>query len=393
MKKSRLLIYFLSVGIPGLVLLKLVFDFAHQRSQDQGIPGGASVSSSDLNPAMPGFSQSTATAAEPKNAKGYNDRGLARRARGDLDGAIGDYTRALALDPRYAQAYSNRGIAKQMKGDISGAIADYTQAITLDPKYAHAYNNRGIAKANLGDLNGAMADFNQAVAIDPKNPQAYHNRGMARTITGDWDGAIADYSQAIAINPKDVMACNNRGIAKANKGDLDDAIADYTMAIMIDPGDAQAFSNRGLARMAKHDLNGAIGDFQQAITLHPQNSDYAHFYLWLAQTGQNRKTDADSELTAYMTSRPDVYAGDWPSKVGGFLLGQINEADFLSAASSGDPQKNPRLHCEAWYYAGMKHLLVGEKTAAANDFQKCLATNQKDSPEYFCAVTGLKMLK
>jgi Flp pilus assembly protein TadD len=45
-----------------------------------------------------------------------------------------------------AISYNDRGIAKQKKGDLDGAMADIEQAIRLNPKYAIDYTNR--AKAN-----------------------------------------------------------------------------------------------------------------------------------------------------------------------------------------------------------------------------------------------------
>jgi tetratricopeptide (TPR) repeat protein len=54
--------------------------------------------------------------------------------------------------------YYNRGLAKQDKGDLDGAIADYNRAIELDPKYFFAYNNRGNAKKDKDDLDGAIGD-------------------------------------------------------------------------------------------------------------------------------------------------------------------------------------------------------------------------------------------
>src|SRR3989344_6946387 len=79
-------------------------------------------------------------------ALAYNNRGIAKRAKGDLNGAIADYNRALELDPRHANAYINRGYAKQVRGDHDGAITDYNRALKFDPQYALAYNNRGLAK-------------------------------------------------------------------------------------------------------------------------------------------------------------------------------------------------------------------------------------------------------
>src|SRR5436305_1509361 len=100
-------------------------------------------------------------------ADDYNSRGLAKEAKGDHDGAIADYNRAIADDPKQPSAYMNRGFAKEAKGDLDGAIADYNRAIELDPKLAAAdYNNHGITKEGKGDHDGAIADFNRAVELD-----------------------------------------------------------------------------------------------------------------------------------------------------------------------------------------------------------------------------------
>ena len=144
----------------------------------------------------------------------YSNRGVAKKAKGDLDGAIADYNRAIELDPKDASAYYNRGNAKKAKGDLDGAIADYNRAIELDPKLAIAYYNRGNAKDDKGDLDGAIADYNRAIELDPKYAIAYNNRGFAKEARGDLDGAIADYNRAIELDPKLAIAYNNRGNAE-----------------------------------------------------------------------------------------------------------------------------------------------------------------------------------
>ncbi len=69
-------------------------------------------------------------------APNYNNRGLAKEGKGDHDGAIADYNRAIELNPKYAGACNNRGLAKQAKGDLDGAIADYNRALELAAKLA-----------------------------------------------------------------------------------------------------------------------------------------------------------------------------------------------------------------------------------------------------------------
>ena len=96
------------------------------------------------------------------------DSGNAKRAKGDLDGAIEDYTKAIQLKPRNADAYYERGLAKRAKGDLDGAIADFTNAVELKPDFAEAYGSRGDAKKAKGDLDGANADHTKYIQLKPQ---------------------------------------------------------------------------------------------------------------------------------------------------------------------------------------------------------------------------------
>src|ERR1019366_8615820 len=62
-----------------------------------------------------------------------------------------------------AAIFCNRGNAKQAKGDLDGAIADYDQAIAIQPNFAEYYRNRSVAKKRKGELEAAMADCNKAI--------------------------------------------------------------------------------------------------------------------------------------------------------------------------------------------------------------------------------------
>src|SRR5258708_904254 len=101
--------------------------------------------------------------------------------------------------PSTATDYVNRGIEKVKKGDPDGAIADFTRAIEIDPRYTSAYLNRGISRKEKGDLAGAIADYTTVVEIDPRNASGYYNRGIALDAKGDHDRAIADYTKVIEI--------------------------------------------------------------------------------------------------------------------------------------------------------------------------------------------------
>ena len=248
-------------------------------------------------------SGSKVTLAPREDAIAYYNRGNAKDDKGDLDGAIADYNRAIELDPKLAIAYNNRGNAEKAKGDLSGAIADYNRAIELDPKHASAYYNRGNVKDARGDLDGAIADFNLAIELDPKDADAYTNRGRCKEAKGDLDTAIADYNRAIELDPKFAIAYNNRGNAKKKaKGDLDGAIADYNRAIELNPKYGSAYYNRGNAKEAKGDLDGAIADFKRATELDPKLAIVYKF----RGAAKNAKVPLASSASPIMTPAPGV---------------------------------------------------------------------------------------
>ena len=60
----------------------------------------------------------TASLQLEPHAATYLNRGLARHALGDTDGALADYTESLRLNPSDPQAYNNRGMLRRDRGDL-----------------------------------------------------------------------------------------------------------------------------------------------------------------------------------------------------------------------------------------------------------------------------------
>jgi tetratricopeptide (TPR) repeat protein len=324
----------------------------------------------------------------------YYFGGVAKASEGDLNGAIAEFNRLIQLNPKDEIAYYNRGLLEANKGDFDIAIADFNHAIQLSPTFARAYNDRGSVKATKRDIDGAIADFNYAIQLSPRFVQAYINLGSAKADTEDFDEAIADFNHAVQLDPDSVQAFENLGSAKARTGDFEGAIAEYNQAIQLDPKDFDAFEMRALTKQLKGDFEGALGDLVLFDELAPPGEiqDYPHLDTWLVRTRRGQSAEASRELAAYLGSRRNMPAGDWISKIGRFLLDQISETDFLGGATSSDVEESRAQQCEAWYYAGMKRLLAGDKRTAADYFNKCLGTQEKNFDEYILAQAELKSL-
>jgi tetratricopeptide (TPR) repeat protein len=225
---------------------------------------------------------SEAVRLQPDFAEAFYNRGIARKDKGDMEGAERDFEQAIGVQPDYAAAFNNRGVARKAKHDLDGALQDYDEAIRLQPDFAIAFNNRGNARKDKGDLEGALQDYDEAIRLKSDYAGAFYNRGSARADKGDPDGAIADYTEAIRLKPDYAEAFYNRGNARKAKGDPDGAIADFIEAIRFRPDYAKAFNNRSGVRKAKGDLDGAIQDLNEAIRLMPDFAEafYNRALIW-----------------------------------------------------------------------------------------------------------------
>ena len=108
---------------------------------------------------------SSAQAQPAPTAKELVRKGIALIAGNKVDAAIESFTEAIEKNPQYAEAYVRRGMARRGKGDLAGAIEDYEKAASIDEKataknpfVAEAYANRGFIRLNALDVGGAIAD-------------------------------------------------------------------------------------------------------------------------------------------------------------------------------------------------------------------------------------------
>ena len=76
--------------------------------------------------------------SEPRDARGYLERGNVRAGLGDGQGAIADYTCALQLDPDLAEAYAGRSLVRYLQGDNLGVLSDYQQTYQLNYQLAQS---------------------------------------------------------------------------------------------------------------------------------------------------------------------------------------------------------------------------------------------------------------
>jgi tetratricopeptide (TPR) repeat protein len=172
--------------------------------------------------------------------------------KGDLDGAIADYDRAIELEKGDGMLYKLRGFAQECKKNSYGAISDYLAASRLGGGNRTYYDQ-------------LLADSTHAIEQDGKNAQAYKSRGFVRFIKGDYDGAVSDFSRVISLESKNSIGYIYRGIAKSSKQDFLAADADLEKAEQIEPTFAACFFWRAASEMRRIEVFKDIDKMRSEI--------------------------------------------------------------------------------------------------------------------------------
>jgi tetratricopeptide (TPR) repeat protein len=183
------------------------------------------------------------SAQNSSSARDFLKRGNLLYSKGDLEGAINSYNKALAASPEMTDALVARGKALRLKGDFDGAIEDFEQAAVLDlrilssiPEAAATYTMRGNLRVNSFDLDGAVADFDKAVRCEPASADPVIKRGEAKLIRGDFNEAISDFDAGLLLRPgklQSSLALAGRGYANLLIGNDRKAEKDFEQSVNL----------------------------------------------------------------------------------------------------------------------------------------------------------------
>jgi tetratricopeptide (TPR) repeat protein len=310
--------------------------------------------------------------------------------RWDLSSARSDFSRAIRLNPTFAAAYTSRAGIETLRGETDAAVKDYASAIQLSPLDPTNYIRRARIEAARGDFEPALDDYARVIKLQPDNRDAYRGRIRVREMQNNFTGAVTERVHMIEESVPPPSDTNEAFFAHIPDGWRDRFLRQLDRALESDANFAWGFYYRGVIKSVTDDRSGALVDFQHCQSLSDDRvKDYAAIQTWLLQARSGEKQKADQQLLAYCRDRTGGTPADWPMQIAQFLLHQTSEADFAKAIDSAD---TGRELSEFWYFAGVKHLLAGDKAGARDHFRKSLLTTTRSCAVFFSAGAELSAL-
>src|SRR5919197_6499118 len=119
-------------------------------------------------------------------AASHMQRGIELAQQKNFPAAIDEFSKAIEANPKDARGYANRGTAYRQAAQAAQAAGDAGTATT---RYSSAY-----------------ADFSKAIEVAPKDEVAYRERGMTQIMQKQFDAALPDLAKAIELKPDDGYA-------------------------------------------------------------------------------------------------------------------------------------------------------------------------------------------
>ncbi|MCM1076455.1 MAG: tetratricopeptide repeat protein [Bacteroides sp.] len=305
----------------------------------------------------------------PRLAKPYFYRAIAKLNLDDFAGAEEDATLAIERNPFISEAYEVRGVARQNQGKNREAIEDYDQVLSAFPEERGVLFNKAMAQSEIHDREGASATFAALLKKYPQFDGGYLGRARLRLEDKDTIGAKADIDKAISLNSSSVNAYLMRAdIAIKSGEDFKNALADVDMAVKLRPDAAGGYINRAYLRYMTDDFYGAFEDYDHALSIDPSNV-MALFNRGLLRTEVHDTNKAIEDFTTVLNLNVDDYKALYNRSI---LLAEIGDYDGAIADINRVIEAYPDF-AAAYFLRYDIRRRKGEMRLAEKDYNKSLA--------------------
>ena len=199
------------------------------------------------------------------------------------------------------------------KGDLQGALLGYDKAIAMAQKRPAYYFQRAKVKRDMGRPHYAIVDLDIAVSFDPKFADGWHQLGIVNYVVGNYGDALRNQYMAIMLNKENADFWLWAGMAARKTGNDADAITYLRCATRLDDTLAMIWYHFGLALAAERQPILAADKLTKAIELDDKDPAFlqarSFCYLQKAVKSTNKKSflaSAKNDLAAVWKAYPEL---------------------------------------------------------------------------------------
>lgn len=117
--------------------------------------------------------------------------------------AAGFYQQAIAEGDNIAEAYCNLGIIELDRGNLIGALENFTQSLKHDPRHVEAHYNLANLYYDAGDFPLARLHYEAATQIEPNFSLVYYNLALVYHRLNNVAGAMHALNKYKDLEPGD----------------------------------------------------------------------------------------------------------------------------------------------------------------------------------------------
>lgn len=219
-----------------------------------------------------------------ETADSYYDEGVTASMRGDVDGAVRHFEKALQLDPYHVASCHQLGRCKVRQGRLQEAVECFYRAIKARPNPLPPRLDLGFALLEGGNGSRAAEVFQEVLNAKPENARALLGLGCCAFEKGEWDLAFTLATQAVTNGGANFAALYLQARAAQLVGLHDVAISAFDQADELlarstesSPEQPESYYLRGELYFARKNFVAALEAFQSAQS---RMETTAHYYSY-----------------------------------------------------------------------------------------------------------------
>ncbi|MCA8922697.1 MAG: protein kinase, partial [Planctomycetes bacterium] len=207
-------------------------------------------------------------------------RGQVHLQRDEHAAAEAEFSQALALRAHYPPALVQRGWAKEAAGDREGALADYAAALEQDPRYTDPRLRRAKLAFNRGEYSEARADAEAALEVAPELAVARELRARTLLELGEAGAAL----EATSALLREVLAARVEALLSQAQGLLfqesyQEAKVFCELALWAEPDSVDGYALRATTSRLLGEVAEQSGRPRDAAALYRAAVADHHAYL------------------------------------------------------------------------------------------------------------------